>query len=309
MDVNKYDIPFKMIPGPGGQLADMVVDVSSIKRKWLDVPYASQSPAQMLDIYLPDEGDGPFPVLIFIHGGAFMFGNKRDSQFLHAIDGVLHGYAVVSVEQRLAPGTKYPYSLFDLKAAIRFLRAHAEEYKLDPERFALSGDSAGGYYTAMCAATQDIAAFEDKSMGNAEYSSAVQCIVTWYGCFNFLSMLPEEPEGGPAPVEAGAPVMPDLHAVLLGAAPRDIPGLMYFTNPMNFVTEKMPPVLIQHGSGDMIVPVAQAYELYECVSRVCGKDRVEIEIFDGWNHGGFTLEWYEAKHHDHVYQFLDKHLK
>lgn len=307
MDVNNLDIPFKMVPGPGGQLADMVIDTSSITRKWEDVPYASQSKAQTLDIYLPQTGDGPFPVLIFVHGGAFIFGNKRDSQFLHAIGGVNHGYAVVSVEYRLATEAQYPQPLFDVKAAIRFLRAHAKEYKLDPDRFALSGDSAGGFFTALAVTTQDIEGFEDKTQGNADFSSAVQCAITWYGCFDFMSMLP--PEEPPAADGNAAPPAPDLHALLLGAPPRQISGLMYFTDPNNFVTNKLPPMLIQHGDSDMIVPVSQSIALYDRICSVCGEGRAELEIMKGWNHGGFSLEWYESKHQGHVFEFLDKHLK
>jgi acetyl esterase/lipase len=133
--------------------------------------------------YLPPEGDGPFPTIIFIHGGAFVFGGKRDTQFLHAIDGINRGYAVVSVEHRLAFEAKYPYPLFDVKAAIRFLRANAEKYKLDGDRFASCGDSAGAYYAVMAAATQSNPAFEDLSMGNASYSSKVKAVVSWYGVF------------------------------------------------------------------------------------------------------------------------------
>ena len=146
MDVNERDIAFKMVPGPGGQLADMEIDTSSITRKWQDVPYADQSKAQKLDIYLPEQGEGPFPVLIFVHGGAYIFGNKRDSQFLHAISAVKKGYAAVSVEYRLATEAQFPYPLFDVKAAIRFLRAHAKEYMLDPDRFALSGQLSVNLY-------------------------------------------------------------------------------------------------------------------------------------------------------------------
>ena len=307
MDVNSLDIAFKMTPGPGGELADMVIDTSSISRKWQDVPYADQSKAQMLDIYLPEQGEGPFPVLIFVHGGAYIFGNKRDSQFLHAIGGIKKGYAVVSVEYRLATEAQFPYPLFDVKAAIRFLRAHAEEYLLDPDRFALSGDSAGGFYTALAAATQDIPGYEDKTQGNPDYSSKVQCAVTWYGCFDFLSMIPEGEEEAPA--EAAAPAFPDVRAMLLGAPPRQIKGLIYFTNALNFITDKLPPMLIQHGDGDMIVPVSQAYELYNKICDVCGPDRAELEIIKGWNHGGVCLDWYEQKNQTHVFEFLDKYLK
>lgn len=307
MDQPKIDSPWKLtVPEPGKFGAQPEVDVSAVKRKWLDVAYAKDSPNQKLDIFLPDEGEGPFPVLIFMHGGAFMFGTKRDMQFLHAIDGVTKGYAVVTVEQRLAMEIQYPYGLFDLKAAIRFLRANAAEYHLDPDKFALSGDSAGAFYAVMSAATQGIPGFEDESMGNAGVSSAVQAVVAFYGCYDMMKMLPPEP---PADAKPQSGAMPDLYQALMGAKARSIYGPMYFTNPLNFITEKFPPILIQAGTKDAIVPPEQSRFLYEKVVEKCGKERAELEYFEGWNHGGFSFGWYEPKHQVHIYEFLDKLFK
>src|SRR5512137_2443883 len=99
-------------------------DVSHILRKWLDLPYASLSPAQELDIYLPDEGAGPFPVIFYIHGGAFALGDKRNIEVLPYLHGLAHGYAVVSVNYRLSGEAVFPAGLQDVKAAIRWVRAH-----------------------------------------------------------------------------------------------------------------------------------------------------------------------------------------
>ncbi|MBO4676676.1 MAG: alpha/beta hydrolase [Oscillospiraceae bacterium] len=312
MDMPKLDTPWKLtkpdpnVPGSQGE-----VDVSGITRKWLDVPYASQSPSQKLDIFLPEEGEGPFPVLIFMHGGAYLFGTKRDMQFLHAVDGVTKGYAVVTVEQRLAFEAQFPYGLFDLKAAIRFLRANAGKYSLDPDRFALSGDSAGAYYAVMCAATQDIPGYEDFTMGNPDVSSKVQAVVGWYGCYHLMEMLPPEPDpdNPPPPPPADMPPMPDLYQFLVGAKPRAIHGLMYFTNPLNFVTPAFPPILIQAGTGDQVVPHNQSIMLHEKIRAVCGEGRSTLQLMEGWNHGGFSFGWYEPKHQTEVYRFLDRILK
>ena len=314
MDQMKIDSPWKLTTVQGsGPFPTQEIDVSGIKRKWLDVAYADQSPAQKLDIFLPDEGEGPFPVYIFMHGGAYLFGAKRDAQLFHAIDGVTKGYAVVSVEQRLAGEAQFPYGLFDLKAAIRYLRANAAQYKLDPEKFALAGDSAGAYYAIMCAATQDIPGFEDETMGNAGVSSKVQAVIGFYGCYDLMKMLPPEmpepPKGAAPGPGAGGPPMPDLYQSLVGAKPRAIYGLMYFTNPFNFITENFPPILIQAGTKDQIVPPSQSQMLYDKVVEKCGEGRAELEFFEGWNHGGFSTDWYEPKHQGHIYQFLDKLFK
>ena len=143
----QLDVPWTLIEPEDPSGSDMV-DVSGVTRKWLDVPYAPDSPSQVLDIYLPEEGEGPFPTYIFLHGGAFIVGDKRDVQFLLAAEGVNRGYAVVSVEYRRALESKAPNALYDVKSAVRFLRAHAAEYRLDPDRAALMGYSAGGHIAA-----------------------------------------------------------------------------------------------------------------------------------------------------------------
>jgi acetyl esterase/lipase len=290
---------------PEGTMEVPTIDVTRIKRKFLDVPYATQSPNQTLDIYLPTEGDGPFPTLIFIHGGAFVFGSKRDTQFLHALGGINSGYAVVSVEHRLGFEAPFPAALFDLKAAIRFLRMSAALYKLDGNRFASGGDSAGGYYAVLAAATQGNPAFEDLSMGNAAYSSAVQAVVSWYGVYDLLLQYSGVKEDSPL----NDPNFPDIYKLLLGAQPKDIPGLMYFTNPLNFITSGFPPLFIQHGSCDNTVPVKQAYMLEEKVRAVCGASRVTTDIVEGCDHGGIDPRLYEKQYADRAIAFLDRYLK
>jgi acetyl esterase/lipase len=288
-----------------GSMEKPLIDVSGIQRKFLDIPYASQSPNQMLDIYLPDEGDGPFPTIIFVHGGAFILGEKRDTQFLQAIDGIKRGYAVVSVEYRLGPEAKYPSALFDVKAAVRFLRANAVAYQLDGNRFALCGDSAGGHYVVMAAATQDNPAFEDISTGNEAYSSAVQAVASRFGVYDFTLESKLAKEDPPT----ADPYFPDIEMILLGAHSEDMPGLIRFTNPLNFIGRSFPPVFIEHGTADIVVPVIHSYQLEEKVRSVCGSERREMVIREGFNHGGLDLRWNEPEINDEMFAFLDRHLK
>jgi acetyl esterase/lipase len=290
-------------PKPG-TFETPAIDFSSIQRKFLDIPYATQSPNQKLDILLPPEGEGPFPTLIFIHGGAFIFGSKRDTQFLQAIDGINRGYAVVTVEYRLGFEAKYPAPLFDVKAALRFLRANASQYKLDPDRFASCGDSGGGYYTVMAAATQDNRAFDGPPMGNEGVSSAVKAVVSWFGVFDMVVQEKELAKiGGPDPS------LPDYRRIWLGAGVSEIEGLLYFNNPLNFISKDFPPVLIQHGSEDVTVPYKQAFLLEEKVRQVCGAGRATLEILEGYAHGGLDLRWNLPENIDKSFAFLDKQLK
>ena len=217
------DIPWKLIE-PEDPSGFDIVDISGVKRKWLDVAYAAQSPSQVLDIYLPEGGEGPFPTYIFIHGGAFIAGDKQDLQFLLAADGINRGYAVVSVEYRKGFESKAPNGLYDVKAAIRFLKAHAGEYRLDPERFAIGGDSAGAYYAVFAAATAAIPAFDGPAPVFPSASGEVKAVVAQCGCYDLLRMAP------PPEVEAAAPkefipgtIPANLMSIFIGANPRLFP--------------------------------------------------------------------------------------
>ena len=143
-------------------------DTSHIRRKFLDVPYADLSPAQKLDIYLPDEGDGPFPVIISIHGGAFMGCDKADLQVLPMLEGLKRGYAVVAINYRLSGEAQFPALVHDAKAAVRWIRANAQRYGFDPSRIAAWGGSAGGYQASMLGVSAGIPELEDLSLGNPD---------------------------------------------------------------------------------------------------------------------------------------------
>ena len=110
------------------QQPHLPADVAHIQRKYLDVPYATLSPAQKLDVYLPDSGTGPFPVIVSIHGGAFMGCDKSDAQVVPMLKGLERGYAVVAVNYRLSWQAKFPALVHDVKAAVRSIRANAPRY-------------------------------------------------------------------------------------------------------------------------------------------------------------------------------------
>jgi acetyl esterase/lipase len=208
------------------------------------------------------------------------------------------------VEHRLAFEAKYPYPLFDVKAAIRFLRANAAKYKLDGDRFASCGDSAGAYYAVMAAATEENPAFEDLSMGNTIYSSKVKAVASWYGVFDILAQDEEVEKYG-----LKDPSLPDINKFWLGAQSKDIPGLMHFTNPLHFITKSFPPIFAQHGSDDHTVPCIQVTLLKAKINEVCGEERASVEILEGFDHGGFDPRWMEKEQIDKAFVFFDNHLK
>jgi len=153
------------------------------------VAYATASPAETLDLYLPaSDGSKAVPVVVLIHGGAFAMGDSgMESGYAQQL--VAQGLAVASVNYRLSGEAAYPAGAQDVKAAVRWLRAHATQYGFDTTRFAAWGQSAGGWMANMLGATGDQKTiFDDASLGNADQSSAVQAVVSWFGPTDFATM-------------------------------------------------------------------------------------------------------------------------
>ncbi|SKB53513.1 alpha/beta hydrolase [Maribacter arcticus] len=282
-----------------------LVDLSNIKRKWLDITYANLSPAEKLDIYLPDDGDGPFPVIISIHGGGFMFGDKADEQLNPMLKGLNHGYAIVSINYRMSGEAIFPANINDVKAAIRWVKANAAEYKFSPKRIALWGGSAGANLAALAGTSGDVKELEDMSMGNAKQSSRVMAVVDWFGPTNFLLMdeqLKETGNGKPDKSEANS-----MLSKVLGQKITEIPEKVKMANPESYITSDDPPFLIQHGTKDPIVPTQQSVLFYEKLVKVLGKEKVTLHLLEGVQHGGKEFETPENL--QIVFSFLDKILK
>jgi acetyl esterase/lipase len=280
-------------------------DVSHIRRKWLDLPYARLSPAQNLDIYLPDVGDGPFPVILHIHGGGFAIGDKRDIHVLAFLKGLARGYAVVSVNYRLSGEATFPAGLQDIKAAIRWLRANSRQYHLDGNRIAACGGSSGGNYAAMVCLTAQVAEFDDFSLGNPEYPCNVQVAVDWFGPTDFLKMDEQLEENGFGPSDHGDATSPESR--YLGAKLSEVPLKVELANPMTYVHEHMPPLMIQHGRLDTMVPVQQSMMFVEKLEKYVSQDRFEFDILEGAGHGDPLFETEENM--NRVFSFIEKHLK
>jgi len=277
-----------------------------IKRKWLDVAYATQSQAQKLDIYLPDEGDGLFPVILSIHGGAFKAGDKADGQVSPMLEGLKKGYAVVSINYRLSGEAIFPAQIYDVKAAVRFIRANAEQYKLNPEKIAAWGGSAGGHLSAMVGTSGNVKELEDLSQGNANQSSRVQAVVDWFGPTDFLKMDEQ--------LIAGKVKNPQVHSVpdspeseLIGKNLVTAPELVKIVNPKTYITSDDPPFFIQHGRLDHLVPYQQSVNLASKLEKVIGKDKVTLEILSDSDHGGPGFSTKENL--DKVFIFLDQYMK
>jgi acetyl esterase/lipase len=282
------------------------MDISHIERKWLDVAYASQSAAQKLDIYLPDKGDGPFPVIITIHGGAWMFGDKGDVKNLHFLEGLKRNFEVVCMNYRLSGEAQFPKQIYDCKAAVRHLRANAETYHLDVNRIAAWGASAGAHLAALLGTSRKVRKLEDFTMGNPRASSAVHAVVDWYGpTESFLKMDEQLTASGMGEPDHSAADSPE--SKLLGRPITEVPDLVRFASPMTYIKANMPPFLIQHGLKDEIVPIQQSLNFAAEIERGADTKRVTLEILTDAGHGDPLFE--TPQNVARVLDFLEQQLK
>jgi acetyl esterase/lipase len=295
-------------PSPGGpppegfQIPE--ADVSHVSRKWLDIAYADLSPAQKLDLYLPEEGKGPFPVILHIHGGAFAIGDKRDVHVDTWLRGLERGYAVASVNYRLSGEAVFPAGLQDVKAAVRWLRAYAEEYRLDTARIAACGGSSGANFAAMMGVTSGAELFNDPQLGNAEQSAEVQAVIDWFGPTDFLKMDEQLAANGLGPADHSQPDSPESR--YLGAPITDVPDLVGQADPKTYVHKGMAPILIQHGTADCLVPYQQSVEFARVIEERAGPTRCELDVFEGAGHDDPLFD--SPQNMERVFAFIDRHL-
>lgn len=271
--------------GPGGGTASSLVAVPTFS----DVAYANETSAQKLDLYIPT-GDGPFPVVILVHGGAFLMGDKAAGDATIGIDQLLsRGFAVASINYRLSGEAKAPAQIQDVKAAVRFLRANASLYKLNPEKFGAWGGSAGGSLVSLLGTSCGVSELEGAELGNSEQSSCVQAVVDWFGPIDFLQM-DNQFAGTGCPVNHDAADSPESQ--LVGGPIQENVEVVKLVNAATYITSDDPPFFIQHGTSDCNVPPQQSQLFYDALSSMLGVDKVTLILLDGAGHGGsqFTTE-------------------
>ena len=252
-----------------------------LKPAFADEVYAPVSASQKLDIFLP-AGDGPFPLVLNIHGGAFKFGSKEmlDAPLARAFLDA--GIAVASVNYRLSGEAPFPAAVQDVKAAVRFLRANAARFKLDGRIIAF-GQSAGGNLASLLGTSAGEPLFENPALGNPGTSSNVQGVIDWFGPTDFLQMDAQAAAQGcpKSAQEHSAPDSPESR--YLGAPVAQVPKLARQANPITYITPDDPPFLVQKGSADCMVPVGQSQLLVEAL-KSAGVP-VEFDLIKGAGHG------------------------
>src|SRR2546421_8914005 len=160
-----------------------------------DVEYANPDGQHLqLDLARPKMGPGPFPAIICIHGGGFRAGTRQGYDSL-CIKLAEQGYVAVTVSYRLAPKYPFPAAIHDVKAAVRWLRANAKKYAIDPDRIGVTGGSAGGHLAQFLGVTMGVPEFEG-SGGNPKYSSNVSCVVNYFGPSDFTKSYGKSVDAG-----------------------------------------------------------------------------------------------------------------
>jgi acetyl esterase/lipase len=174
-------------------LVKMKTEVGDKADVYQNVEYANvDGQSMLLDLYIPKNAAEPVPVIVWIHGGGWYEGGKDWYAPTRFID---HGYAAVSISYRLTGVAPFPAQIYDCKGAIRWLRANAAKYNIDPDRIGVFGSSAGGHLAALLGTSGGVKELEGDVGGNLEYSSDVQAVCDSFGPINLIEIhrgLPED---------------------------------------------------------------------------------------------------------------------
>lgn len=245
-----------------------------------DIVYATIGTRQMhLNLFLPKSGAGPFPAVVYIHGGGWTNGNRSAFQ-RQAAYMATKGYVGACIEYRLSPEAKYPAALYDSKAAVRWVRANAAKYKIDPNRIAAAGGSAGGHLVGLLGTTGDLPAY-DTNEGVTGVSSRVAAVAAFNPAVDLVDF------GKRRPTDAENSVVR-----FLGATYQEKPDLWKSASPTYQVSAKSAPFLFLHGDADTTVPYQQSVQMMQKL-KAAGV-RAEIFTATGAKHGFFnTPPFYE----------------
>ena len=241
---------------------------------------------EKLDLYVP-KGDGPFPLALWVHGGGWTGGSKEGNPFMHML---AKGYAVASTNYRFSQQAIFPAQIYDVKGAVRFLRANAKKYKLDPDHFGVGGASAGGHLVALLGTSGNVKELEG-DVGNKGVSSRVQCVVDIFGPTDLAKLSPA--------TDAKSPINK-----LLGGSTEEKKELAALANPITHIDKDCPPFLILHGDSDKLVLLSQSEMLQEALTKA--KIPSELIVVKGAGHDGKVAGGENAVK---IAAFFDKHLK
>lgn len=267
-----------------------------------DVKYVPDGDeAQALDIYFPEtRAEKPLPLLVWIHGGGWAAGSKAQPPFISQLK---RGYVAASIEYRFSQKAKFPAQIQDCQAAIRWLRANAEKYSIDPERIGVGGASAGGHLAALVGTSGGKKAFPMIG-GNEDQSDRVQAVCDIFGPTDFWTVMTQADED-----QNVKNVFKwndgDPYSKLIGGKLGEDKEACEAVSPVRYVSKDNPPFLILHGDRDTLVPYAQSVELNDLLA-TAGVE-VTLQRMPGAGHGGPAFGLPSVAKLTAL--FFDKHLK
>lgn len=280
---------------------------------YFDQPYGND-PAQKLDIWLPRQATRPYPTILFIHGGGFISLDKRESESSPVVLEALHrGYAAVSINYRMLPQIHFEETIQDIQDALRFVLDHANNFQIDTTNLIVWGGSAGGYLALMAGLLRP---------------QWVKKIIAWYPITDFTQIdtqlasnqliqhfLPQQTNDHDTTYVPATPLAKNtdfpfhntsdsLDSQFVGE-PLNHPGKRsILASPVNYLTTTMPPMLLQHGSGDEIIPMQQSVEFAVKAHQVTQDDRVKCEIIPGAIHG--SVLFMTPENYNHIFDWLTR---
>jgi len=225
-----------------------------------------------LDLYMPEGHPNP-NLIVWVHGGAWHSGSKEDPP----LDFLKEGYALASVDYRLSVEAPLPAMVYDIKAAIRWLRGHADEYGYKSEKIVIWGSSAGGHLAALVGTTNGVKELEGNIGHHTDESSDVQGIIDFFGPTDFLTILQQSTPHG---INVRAPAL----ALLMGKPVEQDSAKAALESPVFQVDPSDPPIFIAHGDQDNQVPINQSLELVGAYEK--NNLPVQMEVVHGAGHGG-----------------------
>jgi len=241
-----------------------------------NIAYAAAEPStgrgHLLDLYLPPQTSAPVPVVIWTGGSAWMADNGKDSAGRFAAELNKHGYAVAGVSIRSSSQVKFPGQLYDIKAAIRWLRVNGARYGIDGNRIGIAGDSSGGWATAIAATTGDVPELEG-NVGTTGVSSAVQAAIAFYPPTRFTDMDRWALRPCIVGPQAGMQFCHDEpdspESMLVGCPIQQCQNKAAAADPTRYISKSDPPIMILHGESDKLVPHEQGELLYQMLNKAC----------------------------------------
>ncbi|MEL6345883.1 MAG: alpha/beta hydrolase [Myxococcota bacterium] len=266
-----------------------------------DLPYAEIADSQVLDLYVP-AGAGPHPVIVLVHGGGFFTGDKRvhqdDAAYL-----VEQGFAAASINYRLSGEATFPAAVQDCKAAVRFLRANADVYRIDPDRIGSWGESAGGNLAAMLGTSAGDVGLEGEALGNAGFASDVTATVTMFPPIDFLTI---DEQAAALGFTTNTDDAGSFESAYMGFAVQSDPEQTARANPTTYIDADDAAFLVQAGDADELMPYTQSENFYDALRAELGDERTHFDLFEGAGHGGADFD--SEENLEKIVSFFQAHL-